>query len=824
VKEWLRKYQITIINASVTILLIAVIVIVLLVRTTVLYRQNAEKNLVNQAGIAAMEIQAQYLPYFNIVRTLSQIMGGFQSVDINQRRVLFNNIMQGVLDPNPDIISVYTVWRPQALDGRDARFANTPGTDRTGRYMAGFVRKQDRFELRAFGEHAALLDPGSELEQGESVSVPELRTFDNGAVYAVDIRAPVMSGGVVVGLVGLTINMDHVQIMAQSLRPYKTGQLILCSSDGTIAAHTNTEMRGINFMDAGFHRALDSENRKSGQAERNREVEFVFNSLRGAGPPVLRTKKLLVASYPCRMGNTASPWVVVTTVPLETIMAPLRGLIRFSIIFIIVAGELAAIVIYLTSNSLTQHALAIQHDLERATTMQDNLKYGLFLLDQNMIIQGAYSKALEKILSVADLQGKAFFDVFSSFKPQERKGITTYFEMLFKRSFDTKMLDTLNPINEFSHFSAEAGGVKSLRSTFSLVEWKRDELYILGTLEDISAEKELAKQLAEAEDIREKEMRALFQVIQLNPRVLGDFIEDTEYEFDRINELLKGRGNLAHEVAARLYQSVHAIKSNALLLNLENFSSRMHKLETSIKYIQEQYDQDIPVEEFLNIVFDLDNVMKETDWLKAIITKIENFKSSAGPDENQNRYILEETLSQACEKAQTALGKKAQIVFDTIDTDALTQGPRRTIKEVLTQLVRNAVYHGIEAPAERRALGKEAAGCIRLSIACAEKLITITLSDDGRGLDFNQIRQKAQNLKLFRNPAEAADKNRLLQILFSPGFSTAGKVDLHAGRGVGLSLVRDRIKELNGSVSVRTTSGKGTTFIITIPQTAAPDR
>ena len=781
-KEWFRKYQITIINASVTILLIAVIVIVLLVRTTMLYRQTAEKNLVNQAGIAAMEIQAQYQPYFNIVRTLSQIMGGYQTVDINQRRVLFNNIMRGVLDPNPDIISVYTVWRPQALDGRDARFANTPGTDETGRYMAGFTREQDRFVLRAFREYTPLLDQGPEQTEDESISVPELRTFAGGTVYAVDIRATVKSGGVVVGILGLTINMNHVQTMAEYLRPYKTGQLILCSSDGTIAAHTNTEMRGINFMDPGFHRALDPENRKSGQAERNREVEFVFNSLRGAGPPALRTKNLLAASYPCRMGNTASPWVVVTTVPLTTIMASLRGLIRFSIIFIIVAGELAAIVIYLTSNSLTQHALAIQHDLERATTMQDNLKYGLFLLDRNMIIQGAYSKALEKILSVADLQGKAFFDVFSSFKPAERKGITTYFEMLFKRSFDTKMLDGLNPINEFSYTSAETGGEKNLRSTFSLVEWKRDELYVLGTLEDISAEKELAKQLAEAENIREKEMRALFQVIQLNPQVLGDFIEDTEYEFNRINDLLKGRGNLAHEVAAQLYQSVHAIKSNALLLNLENFSSRMHKLETSIKYIQEKYDQDIPVEEFLNILFDLDNVMKETDWLKAIIIKIENFKNAAGPDENQDRYILEETLSQACQKAQTALGKKVRLVFDEINAEALTHGPRRTIKEALTQLVRNAVYHGIESPAERRSLGKEAAGRIRLSIVCADKRITITLSDDGRGLDFSRIRQKAQKLKLLRNPAEAADKNRLLQILFSNGFSTAEKADLHAGR------------------------------------------
>jgi len=95
--------------------------------------------------------------------------------------------------------------------------------------------------------------------------------------------------------------------------------------------------------------------------------------------------------------------------------------------------------------------------------------------------------------------------------------------------------------------------------------------------------------------------------------------------------------------------------------------------------------------------------------------------------------------------------------------------------------------------------------------------ILIKFTDNGRGIDFNSVRQRAIANKMFRNPADANDKNQLLKILFMPGFSTLENADLHGGRGVGLSLVRDRIKDLLGNITVSTAPGRGTTFTITIP-------
>jgi two-component system chemotaxis sensor kinase CheA len=336
-------------------------------------------------------------------------------------------------------------------------------------------------------------------------------------------------------------------------------------------------------------------------------------------------------------------------------------------------------------------------------------------------------------------------------------------------------------------------------------------------MEDITAEKELQRQLLEAENIRENEMRSLFQIIQIDPRVLNDFVVDAEYEFERINEMLKDKKQVQQEVLVEMYQSVHAVKSNALILNLEGFSDRLHKLESSVKALQEEHKDIVPFDDFLSLILEFDDAMKEMDKLKETIAKIQSFRDGAGTDKNQERYVLVETLTRVCNKTQAALDKKVRFVVDGIDEVVLDYGPRRVIKEVLTQLVRNAVYHGIERPDERTPLGKEPEGEIRLSIKYKDNQIVMKLADNGGGIDFSRIKQKAEENNMVHNEEEANDKNYLLKTLFVPGFSTLGQADYHAGRGMGLSLVKDRVKDLNGNITVTTAKGKGTTFTITIP-------
>jgi two-component system chemotaxis sensor kinase CheA len=309
-------------------------------------------------------------------------------------------------------------------------------------------------------------------------------------------------------------------------------------------------------------------------------------------------------------------------------------------------------------------------------------------------------------------------------------------------------------------------------------------------------------------------MKTLFQVIQIDPAVFDDFLEDTEYEFDRINENLKDKKLSAKDAMVGIYQSVHAIKSNAVILGLDNFSGRLHELENTIKKFRD--GDDVTFENVLHVTVELEKTMREKDKYRDTIGQIKSFMTSAEGNRRQDRYVLVETLVRACEKAAVDQEKKVTFTIDKLDGSILEHGPRRAIKEMLTQLVRNSVFHGIEAPGDRNARGKESHGNVRLSVIRDNGLIHLKLSDDGNGLDFNKIREKALELKLL-SKEDAENKNKLLQVIFSPGFSTADSENLQAGRGIGLNLVRERIKELNGSIKLSSEPGKGTTFSLLIP-------
>jgi two-component system chemotaxis sensor kinase CheA len=137
------------------------------------------------------------------------------------------------------------------------------------------------------------------------------------------------------------------------------------------------------------------------------------------------------------------------------------------------------------------------------------------------------------------------------------------------------------------------------------------------------------------------------------------------------------------------------------------------------------------------------------------------------------------------------------------------------IRDPLAHLVRNAVDHGIETPAERAAAGKPARGRVRISAALRGSQVEIVLSDDGRGLDLDAIRTKARASGL----AVAEDDRAAAQLIFLPGFSTTRRVTEISGRGVGLDVVRSKVARLNGAVDVSFEPGAGTRFTFVLPLT-----
>jgi two-component system, chemotaxis family, sensor kinase CheA len=138
----------------------------------------------------------------------------------------------------------------------------------------------------------------------------------------------------------------------------------------------------------------------------------------------------------------------------------------------------------------------------------------------------------------------------------------------------------------------------------------------------------------------------------------------------------------------------------------------------------------------------------------------------------------------------------------------------------LTHLVRNALDHGVESPADRLAAGKSAKGTLALHAEHRGGRFVITVTDDGRGIDPASVKRRAVEIGLL-DATDDFDEAAMYALLLKPGFSTAQKVSSVSGRGVGLDVVSQNVRKLGGSLDISSIPGKGTTFTINLPLTLA---
>jgi len=167
------------------------------------------------------------------------------------------------------------------------------------------------------------------------------------------------------------------------------------------------------------------------------------------------------------------------------------------------------------------------------------------------------------------------------------------------------------------------------------------------------------------------------------------------------------------------------------------------------------------------------------------------------------------------------LGKKASLSIEGADTE-VDRAVIEQIRAPLTHLLRNAIDHGLETPAEREQAGKTPEGTISLSASQQGDTLLIEVGDDGAGIDPNTIRALAVvRGVLSQEAADATNDAEALRLIFKAGFSTRDEVTDLSGRGVGLDVVRDAIERLRGSVEVASVVGEQTRFSLTVPLSVA---
>ena len=241
------------------------------------------------------------------------------------------------------------------------------------------------------------------------------------------------------------------------------------------------------------------------------------------------------------------------------------------------------------------------------------------------------------------------------------------------------------------------------------------------------------------------------------------------------------------------------------------------------------------VDELINLVGEL--VITKT-MMKQVVQSldaaaVERLESALGQFERNTRDLQAGVMGIRMLPMSHAFGRFARLVRDTsqrlgkevhLETSGgeseLDKSMIEKLVDPLTHLVRNALDHGVETPAERRDRGKPEVAVLKLHAQHRGGHIEIRVSDDGRGIDPERVEARAREAGLIGED-EGITLERATELIFEPGLSTATEVSDISGRGVGLDVVRKNILALNGNLTVDTWPGRGTTFVIRLPLTLA---
>ena len=164
------------------------------------------------------------------------------------------------------------------------------------------------------------------------------------------------------------------------------------------------------------------------------------------------------------------------------------------------------------------------------------------------------------------------------------------------------------------------------------------------------------------------------------------------------------------------------------------------------------------------------------------------------------------------------LGKEVIFIYDSFDAGEIPYNYKLIVKEIITQLIRNSVYHGIENTKERTKSGKLPYGTIEISTFMNDDKFGFVFKDDGRGIQVNKLRDKAiESGKWPLEDIKKWNRKKVAAVIFESGITTLDSANMVAGRGVGMDLVNEKIKQCNGKIELDYEEDRYCEFKITMP-------
>ncbi len=495
--------------------------------------------------------------------------------------------------------------------------------------------------------------------------------------------------------------------------------------------------------------------------------------------------------------------------------------------------------------------------------IMETVNTGLFLLDKDLSIGQQHSRALNDIIGADSLAGENFTNVLRGrISDKDLKTTQQFIEQLYNPRVKEKLVDSLNPLHKVMLHNAsgdKAQNNRFLDFKFSRVYDNKDIARILVNVNDVSDAVYLEQRLEKERSQNDMQIEMLTTILNVNPKIINEFIDNTQMHIEKMNNILKNPGSSQYELEGKLkaiYREMHSLKGEASALKLHSFTKIASDAEDKLHALQNQGQ--LSGNDFLPLAVHLDDLLSLSNTIATLGERINRSApapTAKGVDDNATQNSMPKTVVTESQASNPSIGSidtggGQNIDLDNKATDdqlsfykafakdiAARQGKQvelksntlmqadipahlaKPIKEISIQLLRNAVVHGIEAPSVRHSTGKAAVGTIDLELKDNGSDFMLMVQDDGQGIDYDSIRAKLSKEGRFSTEeASQLSQSDLLKQLFSSGFSTKEHADEDGGRGVGLDIIKAKVKDYDGKLNVNSEFGQMTRFVITLPK------
>lgn len=462
---------------------------------------------------------------------------------------------------------------------------------------------------------------------------------------------------------------------------------------------------------------------------------------------------------------------------------------------------------------------ASDHIAESARRETDDIlrtvSEGLLLVKADGSIGTQLSASVHRLFMREIKPGEDFRQLLHSLLTKERaEEADSYLDLLFDPKVKPALLTQLDPLKDVQISVPGDTSAKVQYVTFQMTQVREAGRVkeLLVTVFDVTQKVQLEHELAATQEAAKSDVDDLIRVLEQEPLLLQDFLLGARSKLADLNQAMRAVGGRSEayktlvDDAARL---VHGIKGEGAALSLTAVSRQAHVMENALAPLLKR--RDLSGEDLIPVVFELSRVQDQVERLHKVFARIGKPAATASQHEPRLMDAMVTNLRSLSERVALSLGKQVRLTA-YVDEMALPAEVERVLREALPQLVRNAVVHGIELPSERERLSKPPVGELRLDIGRAEDgLIEVTVSDDGRGIAVPEVRRRMAQLRT--DSAQFTDA-QVLGFIFDPHFSTASEVTEHAGRGVGLSLVRQIAEKAGAKLRVMTRPNVSTQFVL----------